>query len=156
MIGILKFNIFQILSPKQACEINQRTLLNRARQVLVILAEFKEKEVQSDGEAARKKAIPGGWRVSRAVSASRRSLAVKFYRFLHRIFLTLHSYLTTPVLFIALSSWLDLVLFPTLRVSNTHTHKRQSHFNHHLKMTVGTEIEEKGTVQVREGGGTGR
>ena len=57
------------------------------------------------------------------------------------------------LLSIALSSSLDLALFPTSPVSNTY--ELQSQFNHQLKMTAGTEREEKGIVRVcvcEEGG----
>ncbi len=113
-------------------------------------AEFMEKEVQGDWEKRQRgrKEMPGRQKVSRAASTSRQYWAVQFSLSFSIATFSLsipppsscYSLLPCPLHWILLS-------FPLL-LFQTHTHKLLSQFNHQLKMTAGTEKEEKGIVRV--------
>lgn len=105
-------------------------------------------------EAVRRKEISGRWKVRRAVSTSRQYLAVQFSLSFSITSFSLSMARSSPPYPVTLYC---LVLFtgscslPHYSCFK-HTHKLQSQFNHQLKMTAGTEREEKGIVQVCEDG----
>lgn len=95
--------------------------------------EFMKRGVQQDWsrkQQVREKERVGRWKVSRAVSTSRQYLAVQFSLSFSIESSSLSMALSLPslilLLSITLSSSLDLALFPTTPVSNTHTSNRVS------------------------------